>query len=214
MDKEEKHVFYEAQNTYSTLNKRTEKTENTWFVCHGLGYLSRYFIKYFEHLDPVKNYIIAPQAPSKYYQSEDFKHIGASWLTRENTQSETKNVMAYFDAIAEKERIFENGKKILFGFSQGVSVALRWMASRQIDCDFLVIYAGGIPVELTPKDFAYLRNTKVKMIYGDKDRFITPERLGKQIDFAKRLFGEERIQVIPFKGKHEMRPEVITQLVE
>lgn len=210
----EKQVFYQAQNTYSTLNKLTDQTEYVWFVCHGLGYLSRYFISYFNCLDKTSNYIIAPQAPSKYYQSDDFKYIGASWLTRENTMDEAKNILAYFDAVAEEEAIPTDKKRILFGFSQGVSVSLRWMVARQIDCDILVIYAGGIPEELTPGDFSFINKTKVKMIYGKEDPYINEKSLQKQLDRAENLFGKERIEVIPFDGKHEVKSSLIKALVE
>ena len=64
-----------------------------------MGYLSTYFINYFKQLDPETNYIVAPQAPSKYYQGSDFKHVGASWLTRVDTVAETENVLAYVDAV-------------------------------------------------------------------------------------------------------------------
>ncbi len=59
----EKKITYKASNTYSVLNKYSENTKNIWFVFHGMGYLSKYFIKYFSHLDPEENFIIAPQAP-------------------------------------------------------------------------------------------------------------------------------------------------------
>lgn len=78
----EKELTYKTHNTYSTLNSLKSTTENVWFVCHGMGYLSRYFLKYFQVLDADKNYIIAPQAPSKYYLSPKFKHVGACWLTK------------------------------------------------------------------------------------------------------------------------------------
>ena len=63
----EKKITYTASNTYTTLNAINEKTKNVWLVFHGMGYLSKYFTKYFTNLDSGENYIIAPQAPSKYY---------------------------------------------------------------------------------------------------------------------------------------------------
>ena len=67
MSNKEKTVSYTTQNTYLTQNKLGPKTKNVWLVFHGIGYLSRYFVKYFNGLDPEENYIIVPQAPSKYY---------------------------------------------------------------------------------------------------------------------------------------------------
>ena len=93
MMREEKTVSYTTTNTYQTLNTFTPKTEEIWMVCHGLGHLTKYFLNHFEKLDPEKHYIIAPQAPSKYYQDKRYKYIGASWLTRENTDIEIENVL-------------------------------------------------------------------------------------------------------------------------
>src|SRR5699024_10632675 len=122
----ERAVSYQTTNSYSCLNEHTANTKNVWFCCHGIGFLSRYFSRYFTTLDKTDNFIIAPQAPSKYYQKSDFKYVGASWLTRENTANDTKNVLNYFDAIAEQEAVFTAERFVLLGFSQGVSVSLRW----------------------------------------------------------------------------------------
>jgi len=153
----EKKVIYTSSNTYSTLNILTKSTKNIWLVFHGLGYLSNYFIRYFSHIDPEENYIIAPQAPSKYYQGTNFKHVGASWLTKENTIEETKNVLSYVDEVFKKEAVGKIPNLIILGYSQGVSIATRWVASRKIDCSHLVLHSGGIPTELTPEDFKFLK---------------------------------------------------------
>ena len=93
MESIEKQVSYNSSNTYETLNSLTESTENVWIVFHGIGFLSKYFLRFFKKLDTKKNYIIAPQAPSKYYLNNEFKYVGASWLTKENTKIETGNVL-------------------------------------------------------------------------------------------------------------------------
>ena len=64
---QEKEITYTTRNSYSTLNTLTEHTKTVWLVFHGMGYLSRYFLRYFKTLNTRENYIIAPQAPSKYY---------------------------------------------------------------------------------------------------------------------------------------------------
>ncbi|NQY07233.1 MAG: esterase, partial [Flavobacteriaceae bacterium] len=161
MKSTEKEVQYTITNTYSTLNKLTDKTKNVWFVCHGLGYLSRYFIKYFELLNAEENYIIAPQASAKQYLHGKFTHVGAGWLTKENTQLDMHNVMANFDAILATENIPTDLNFIVMGFSQGVSVATRWLAKRQIPCKQLILYAGKVPREFTPKDFDHVERVQL-----------------------------------------------------
>lgn len=209
----EKKVSYTASNSYSTLNEFTYKTKNIWFSFHGMGYLSRYFLKYFDHLDTSENYIVAPQAPSKYYQGKKFNYVGASWLTKENTVEETKNVLSYIDAVSQNELISnKENKLIIFGFSQGVSVALRWIASRKINCKTICIHSGGIPKELTAEDFDFLdENTQVFLVYGIQDEYLTEERMNSEIKMAESLFGE-RLQIVSFEGNHSVHKDCISTI--
>ena len=155
---EERLVSYKTTNSYSTLNTLNEKTENVWIVFHGIGYLSRYFIRLFQQLDATKNYFIAPQAPSKYYKGEDYRKVGSSWLTKENTQVDKENVMNYIDALVERENIPKDKNFIVLGYSQGVSIASRWVTSRKIKCDSLIFISGGFPKELQKDDVKFLED--------------------------------------------------------
>ncbi len=196
------------------MNELTDKTNYIWIVFHGIGYLSKYFIKYFEGLNPNENYIIAPQAPSKYYLKNEYKYVGASWLTKENTSLETENVLNYLDAVLEAENVPSECKLILFGFSQGVSIATRWMVKRKLDCHMLTLYAGGIPNELTQEDFDFIdwNTTQVKVIYGESDSFLQGERLTKEKDKLQLLFNDN-VDISSFEGGHEIKPEIINSLV-
>lgn len=214
MAPKEETVTYTAKNTYLTQNSLGEKTKNVWLVFHGIGYLSRYFVKYFEGLDPKENYLIVPQAPSKYYLKNEYKYVGASWLTKENTSMEIENVIHYVDAVLQAEQIPSHMNLILFGFSQGVSVATRYLVHKKLQCHALILYAGGIPNELKKEDFDFLDldMTQVKLIYGDKDDFITPERLASEKIKIKKLF-QGKAEIILFNGAHEVKPELIQSLV-
>src|SRR5690606_890857 len=184
-----------------------------WFVCHGIGYLSRYFLKYFAELNPEENYIIAPQAQSKYYVSSRLKHVGASWLTKENTIKETENVMRYLDAVLNAEHLSKNQNLIMLGYSQGVSVALRYIAKRQLRCSQIVMMSGGIPKELTAADFKFLDPmTKISLIYGTNDEYLDEDRLSLEKNRAFELFGHCELQIMPFDGKHEVNTSLIKQI--
>jgi predicted esterase len=209
---EEKEISYQSANTYSVLNKNTETTRHIWFVCHGMGYLSRYFLKYFRDLNPDENYVVAPQAPSKYYQQPKM-HVGANWLTRDNTKQGIENIMHYFDAIFNAEALHSCPKLIVFGYSQGVSVATRYLAKRQVHCKQLVLHSGGIPLELQPEDFDYLpHDCAVKLVYGTKDEFWNAQRIEEESDRARKLFGE-RLEILPFDGPHVVNTEIVNNLV-
>ena len=208
MNSQEKEITYKTSNSYSTLNTLTNQTKTVWLVCHGMGYMSRYFLRYFKHLNPEENYIIAPQAPSKYY-IQPRMHVGANWLTRDNTAAGTENIVNYFDAVNIPAEI----NFIVFGYSQGVSVALRYLAKRQLQCNQIVIHSGGIPKELIPKDFEYLaKDTKVKLVYGTEDEYLDENRMQLESEKAKDLFGD-KISITSFNGKHIVNVEFINNLV-
>jgi predicted esterase len=200
----EKQVSYKTSNTYETLNSYTNKTKNVWLVFHGLGFLSRYFLRNFEALDAKENFIICPQAPSKFYLGNKYKHVGACWLTKENTALETENVLAYIDEVFAAENLNPETNLIILGYSQGVSIATRWVASRKILCQKLILHSGAIPVELKPEDFKYLSpNTQVTYLYGDQDEYITEAREAEEILKGTMLFGNQ-LETQVFKGIHEV----------
>lgn len=210
MIKIEKELTYKTSNTYSTLNQLTSNTRYIWFVCHGMGYLSRFFLKYFEGLNTEEHYIIAPQAPSKYYLGSQFKHVGANWLTRENTLVDFDNIARYFDAIFEAEKLPKDKKLVVLGYSQGVSVAMRYMAHRQLQAEVLIIHSGGIPNELKKTHFDYFEGS-VKLIYGNSDEYLDKNRIQTETEKAKNLFSKP-VEILPFDGKHEVNVKLLHEL--
>lgn len=211
----EKLISYTSTNTYLCLNRLDKDTKNVWIVLHGIGFLSKFFIKYFQGLPKDENYIIAPQAPSKYYLSSKYTHVGASWLTKENRELETENVIRYLDEVYREENIPSSCRLIILGFSQGVSIVARWVAKSKIPCKDLILYAGGIPEELTTEDFDFLAplKTKIKIVVGTEDEFLVPERLKKERIKIDTLFNG-RAEFISFDGGHEVNPGVINKLLQ
>jgi len=213
MNSTAKEVTYINTSSYATLNTLNSKTKNVWVVFHGIGYLSRYFLKYFDELNSDENYIIAPQAPSKYYLNDTYRHVGASWLTKEDTAQETENVLRYIEAVLKAEAIPRHCNLFVFGFSQGVSVATRWVAQNKVVPDKLILYAGGLPKELTPEDFEHLKanKTQVRTLIGTNDAYLTPERLKEEKEKTELLF-QGTAKHISFEGGHEVKKDLINSL--
>ncbi len=211
MATDENKVNYTSTNTYSTLNELTPETEQVWIACHGIGYLSRYFIRYFKNL-PQQHYIIAPQAPAKYYQTKDFKYVGASWLTKEQTALEIENVLNYLDAVWQNENLKDLPVNLM-GYSQGVSIAMRWLARRELVCNNLIIHSGSIPNEFEPDEFKGKVNSKVHLIYGNKDEYISGENLETQLKLAKELYSNQ-LEIHEFDGIHEVNQTLLKDLAE
>lgn len=202
-----KTVSYNSKNSYDTLNTLSSKTKNVWLVFHGIGYLSRYFINYFSSLNAEENYIICPQAPAKYYKDANYRRVGASWLTKENTEIDTENVLNYTDAVIKNELLPKNINLIVLGYSQGVSIASRWLAIRKQTCDKLILISGVFPKELSKQDFKHLPNLKVSHTVGLNDPIFEKVNVKKQEDRMKTIFPQ--IEYINHDGGHQMDSDLL-----
>ena len=206
---EEKLITFDAAHPYDVLNTWGPETKRVWVVFHGIGFLSRYFLRYFAHLNAVENYIVGPQAPSLYYLDKTYRHVGASWLTREHTSRNMKNLLSYLDQLYETESLAKAPELVLMGYSQGVSVLCRWVALSGIACDRMVLYAGRVPEELNSGDFQHLPpEAKVEVLEGDSDPFLPAEDLQERKKRLTELFGS-RLKFRQYKGGHELRKELL-----
>lgn len=206
----EKVVQYISTNTYDTLNKYTSNTKNVWLVLHGIGYLGRFFLRHFQPLDSEENYIICPQAPSKYYKDQAYKRVGASWLTKENTVLETENVLNYIDSVIDAESIdFESVNFIVLGYSQGVSIATRWLANRKRVCNQLIMISGVFPKELNGANFQHIPNLKAIHTVGLKDELFDPINVKKQENRLEVYF--PAFKIINHNGGHVLDSELFEQ---
>src|SRR5258705_7905505 len=72
-----------------------------WFVLHGYGQLAARFLSRFEPLDDGGRLIVAPEALSRFYLTEDSaeRRVGASWMTREDRLTEIEDYVQYLEAV-------------------------------------------------------------------------------------------------------------------
>jgi predicted esterase len=197
---------------YYTLGKYTQKTKSIWFVFHGFGQLGVYFAKNFEDCVNDETYFIFPQGPSKFYVGFDFNRVGASWLTKNEVEDEIENVFGYLESILERENIDLNKVKINgFGFSQGVSVLVRWFAKKQFETEKLILWAGQ-----TPKTFVdYEKFPLPKKIYfvaGNQDPLQEYMNLEDELGFIEKNLNTKP-ELISYEGGHKVDREIILELI-
>ena len=96
------------------------------------------------------------------------------------------------------------------GYSQGVSIATRFVAREKIQCKNLIFLSGKVPQELAAKDFEFLTDTKFSFIYGTQDEYLKAGIVKIEHDRLKELF-PKNLDIITFDGGHEVRPEIIGQ---
>ncbi|GGD69612.1 esterase [Emticicia aquatilis] len=212
----EHQIKVERTARYYTLGELNENTKTIWFVVHGYGQLSQYFIKKFASIVDNQTFIVAPEAPSRFYLGEDFKRVGASWMTRELRQSEIDDNNDYLNALYDsllKDHDLNNISINILGFSQGCATVCRWLDTGQIKCNRLLLWAGffsnGIREVIEPEK---LKDVETYYIYGDKDEFLVayPEITEK---FMATMIQDFNPKVIRFDGKHTVDEPTLKSII-
>ncbi len=208
-----KTVSYQHTNSYEILHPIVDSTENIWICFHGLGYLATYFKRYFQKMDASKNAVIVLQAPSKFYQGSNFKHVGANWLTRVDTDQEMKNNVNYIDAVLENEHIQNDPRVVLMGYSQGVSIATRYLLHYNKKVKALIMHSGSIPHEFNDLDIIKFRELSVRNIHisGTQDEYVTAELIKRENEKIEKIFGME-CEIHRPNIKHEVATDLLVEI--
>lgn len=208
-----KTVSYEHQNTYEMLYPVTSKTTQIWVCFHGLGYLATYFKRYFTGFNKETCAVIVLQAPAKSYLGKDFKHVGACWLTKVDTQQEMQNNLNYITTVLQTENIYGDPRIVLMGYSQGVSIATRFFAQYHHPITALIMHSGSIPAELneeTAKHYATYCHKNIHIV-GTQDEYLNEEVITREKNMLELLFGTKCELYRPVI-KHEVAVTLLEQL--
>ena len=154
--------------------------------------------------------LVAPEALSRFYH-EDHKRIGASWMTREDRDTEMEDYVRYLDLlhdqlfeIVERDRL----KLRLLGYSQGAATAARWAVRGRAKIDHLVLWGSPLPPELG--DEAALREIHLTLVGGSRDEF-----------FIEKVWADERTRLralglvfdeLSFEGGHRLDDDTLRAL--
>ncbi len=198
---------------YYTLGEPSKHIKNFWIACHGYGQLAQKFIRKFEVVEDEETFVIAPEGLSRFYWEGYSGDVGASWMTKLDRLDEIEDYTKYLQSIYEFHLplLSERVRITLFGFSQGCSTQCRWILKNFPFFHRLVLWAGVLPEDLdylAHRD--YLQDKSLFFVFGEKDEFLTKERLDNYLDFAKKQ--QLSFDLIKFGGKHEVDRKVLQKL--
>lgn len=188
-----------------------ETAENLWIVLHGYAQLPKFFIRKFQHLDPERNFIVAPEGLHRFYRKGTSGRVGASWMTKEARLDDIEDNINYLNQLAKKLLQKNTYKqKYLLGFSQGGATAARWHQYGMFDADHFILWASVFPPDLTIEEATSgISQSENYFVVGKADPFFE----GK-IDEIKSFFKKQpfSIHFHTFEGSHDIYPDVLLDI--
>ena len=191
---------------YYTIGGGAPSVDEVWIVLHGHGQLAAEFINYFKSIAAPPRLVVAPEALNRYYveagasgRSQDAK-LGTTWMTRLDRENEIADYVDFLDAVWG-ETAARAGRVVALGFSQGVATACRWIAQGRSRVDRLVAWAGQLPPDVNPKEFAKLSHG-LTLVAGTTDEYASWIAEGN--NSARLESVGIKPEVVTFDGGHRM----------
>jgi predicted esterase len=211
-----KHINVTKRARYYQIGEANSSIKKVWMVFHGYAMLSEFFIKKFETLNDGETLIIAPEALNRFYITENFSRVGASWMTkleRENDIIENnKYIESLFQRVA-KDIGHSNFQLNVLGFSQGSATACRWIFSTNNKANNFIVWAGDIPIDcLKDENRSKWNSLNTFLVFGTKDPLITTDL---SLKFQKRISEYKlNFDLVEYDGDHRIFPKVLKEVSE
>jgi len=197
------HIPVTKTARYYTMGNLNEQTTDVWLVLHGYGQLAEYFIRHFKNIHHDHNFIIAPEALSRFYLNETTGRIGATWMTKEDRDAEINDYVNYLDEIIKTLILPTHVRLHVLGFSQGAATACRWAMQTSYNINSLICWAGFFPPDMQWDSPKYLTdNIKTYLLYGNQDEYVNDELKVQAEKLVQSL--QKKPNIITFEGKHEI----------
>lgn len=198
---------------YYTLGTPTGHIRDLWVVCHGYGQLARYFLRHFAVLDDGAALVVAPEALSRFYLDGFSGRVGATWMTKEDRLSEIEDQTAYLNLLLQHhlDQLPADVRVHVLGFSQGGATVCRWLATGNVKCHHLVLWAAAFPEDISfEAGQSAFGAMPVDVVHGTQDAFITPDKLKQQQQLMQHLGIAPQYHT--FTGGHTLDADTLLSL--
>jgi predicted esterase len=212
------HLRVERTARYYTLGAEGADVRAIWFVLHGYGQLAGSFVRFFADIAKAGALVVAPEALNRFYLvSPDTgpareRPVGATWMTREDRESEVSDYVEYLDALHDEITSERQVPVNVLGFSQGAATATRWALNGRARIERLVLWGGLMPPEVDlARGLVRLRDTRVMLVAGMRDQHLSEETLAAER--ARLETAGVPVEFIRFDGGHVISRSVFRQLL-
>lgn len=207
----ENHIPVTRTARYFTLGELNDNTKDIWIVLHGHRQLAGRFILQFEELAVQNSFIYAPEGLMRLYIKGDNGDVGASWMTKEDRESDIKDYVNYLDRLffddIEPRAKLNNLKINALGFSQGSATLARWLTLGKAKVNRAVFWCGSLAHDINYNDYPALRETEIYQVFASKDPYYNKDFPESQIQLLKKAGIEPKTFI--FDGGHELSVELI-----
>lgn len=203
---------------YAAFGPAAAEASEWWIVIHGYGQLAADFLATCRGLDDGRRLVVAPEALSRFYDTTNTgQHpdapVGASWMTREDRESEIGDYVGYLDRVL---RMLGEGHEHrppvhVLAFSQGTATGARWVVRGEVRPVRFVCWGGQIAHDIDLVSPASpLRNTRLQLVVGSRDKWATPEVVAKEQ--ARLAAAGLPYEGISFEGGHRLDDKTLAAL--
>ena len=208
------HIKITRTARYYTLGEVNSQTKNAWIVLHGHKQLAGEFIKIFEELAANGDYVIAPEALSRFYVKGDYGDVGATWMTKEDRENEISDYVNYLDELFNKEINSKKEKSSIninaIGFSQGSATLSRWLALGKSKVDKAIFWCGSLALDVDYSKSGSFRNTPIHLIFAKNDPYFPGDYYKSQVELLNKYGIEPQVHL--FEGGHEISTKLIKEV--
>lgn len=193
---------------YQVLNE-DKNAKTVLYVLHGYGQLAKFFIQKFKEVNPTI-LIVAPEGMHRFYRKGNAGRVGASWMTKEAREIDIEDNVLYLnelDRLISSSYPIEN--RILLGFSQGASTAIRWKQDARVTFNSLIVWASDFP-----PDIEWNKRFKNEMynyfMLGDNDEFFNSKKASEVCEqFLSLGFNIEK-----YEGVHDIDVKMLNEILK
>jgi predicted esterase len=191
-----------------------------WFVLHGYRQLARRFIRRFDVVADGTRLVVAPEALSRFYvEGEVARHgpasvVGATWMTREDRESEIRDYVGYLDALARRVLADVAGAPpvTVLGFSQGVATAARWVTYGDVRPRRIVLWGDSLPPDLDMERAAgRLARADLVIVLGSEDRSVS--ELSQAEEAGRLAAAGIAHRRVTYAGGHDVDADALASLL-
>src|SRR5687768_8537835 len=216
----EHHINVSKTARYYTLGTPSDQISDVWFVCHGYGQLASDFIKEFECIESPSRLIVAPEGLSRFYLSDGTgfhgpeSKIGATWMTREDRESEIADYVGYLDALYDQilQTVPRSDVTVtVLGFSQGGATANRWITRGHSRAGRLLMWGSLLASDSDLNQAAtFFADVELSLVYGTRDKFANSGMIANYEKVLRENAIPYRLET--FEGGHRMDRSTLERL--